>query len=251
MATRKKRRKSAKKRKRAPKLPYPSCPKCHGTYLRMWVPGPQVEILIDVKDPDRGVLAALVHADDIPATGPRPMTMCALCEADMGHYPRRHGFPAFTAALKVAQEGSYPRAKDWQVQDLHTDFFGTTMQQLVDAYDEKFTGEPQFRYGGREYDPPGQGAPEKAGQGIDHTPSEVCPEAGGQGVDHPLTIENAVAEVLKARQAEAAALEKLRAALRAEHIPGNGRELSRRAAPAMSRPLVLRAIGETGNPPEE
>ncbi len=57
--------------------------------------------------------------------------------------------------------------------------------------------------------------------------------------------------MLKARDAEAAALERLCSALRAEHTPGNGRELSRRAAPAMSRPLVLRAIGETGNPPEE
>lgn len=60
-----------------------------------------------------------------------------------------------------------------------------------------------------------------------------------------------VAEVLKARDAEAAALERVCSALRAEHTPGNGRELSRRAAPAMSRPLLLRAIGETGNPSEE
>ncbi|MDL5199542.1 hypothetical protein [Streptomyces sp. ALI-76-A] len=45
--------------------------------------------------------------------------------------------------------GPWPKAKDWQVQDLDTDFFGTTLQQLVDAYDEQFTGTPQFRYGGR------------------------------------------------------------------------------------------------------
>ncbi|MEU9167903.1 hypothetical protein AB0D34_08915 [Streptomyces sp. NPDC048420] len=57
--------------------------------------------------------------------------------------------------------------------------------------------------------------------------------------------------MLKARNVEAAALEGLRAALCAAYAPGSGRELSRRAAPAMSRPLVLRAIGETGNPPEE
>lgn len=55
--------------------------------------------------------------------------------------------------------------------------------------------------------------------------------------------------MLKARDAEAAALEGLRVALRAAYAPGNGRELSRRAAPAMSRPLMLRVIGETGNPP--
>lgn len=56
--------------------------------------------------------------------------------------------------------------------------------------------------------------------------------------------------MLKARDAEAAALEGLRVALRAEYAPGDGRELSRRAAPAMSRPLTLRAIGETGNRPK-
>ncbi|MER6367224.1 hypothetical protein ABT255_02390 [Streptomyces mirabilis] len=39
--------------------------------------------------------------------------------------------------------------EDWQVQDLDIDFFGTTLQQLVDAYNEQFTGTPQFRYGGR------------------------------------------------------------------------------------------------------
>lgn len=53
-----------------------------------------------------------------------------------------------------AAEGPWPKAKDWQVQDLDTDFFGTALQQLVDAYDEQDTGTPQFRYGGRQYDPP-------------------------------------------------------------------------------------------------
>ncbi|MFC4506559.1 MULTISPECIES: hypothetical protein [Streptomyces] len=57
-----------------------------------------------------------------------------------------------------------------------------------------------------------------------------------------MTIEDAVAGALKARDVEAAAL-------RAAYAPGSGRELSRRAASAMSRPLVLRTIGETGNPP--
>lgn len=55
--------------------------------------------------------------------------------------------------------------------------------------------------------------------------------------------------MLKPRDVEAAALEGLRAVLCAAYAPGNGRELFRRAAPATLRPLVLRAIGETGNPP--
>ncbi|MFI1408691.1 hypothetical protein ACH4Y0_01940 [Streptomyces sp. NPDC020707] len=41
--------------------------------------------------------------------------------------------------------GPWPKAKDWRAQDLDTDFFGTTLQQLVDAYDEQFTGTLQFR----------------------------------------------------------------------------------------------------------
>lgn len=246
---RSRKRRSVPKRRRERGPCGPRCPKCRSTYVRMWVPGPHVELLIDVDRPERGVLAALVHADDIPGWPRKPMTMCALCEADFGHHPRQHGYPAFTTALKAAEEGPWPKAKDWQVQDLDTDFFGTTLQQLVDACDEQFTGEPQFRYGGGEYDPPGQGAPE-VGQHVAHDPAEHAAEEGGQRVDRPLTIEDAVAEVLKARAAEAAALERLRAALRAEYRPGNGRELSRRAAPAMSRPLVLRALGEAGNPPE-
>lgn len=47
-----------------------------------------------------------------------------------------------------------------QVQDLDTDFFGTAVQQLVDAYDERFVGEPQFHSGRRQHDPPSQSAPE-------------------------------------------------------------------------------------------
>ncbi|WP_340375743.1 hypothetical protein U5640_11730 [Streptomyces sp. SS7] len=51
--------------------------------------------------------------------------------------------------LKAAEQGPWPKAKGWQVQDLDTDFFGTMLQQLVDACDEQFTGTPQFRYGSR------------------------------------------------------------------------------------------------------
>lgn len=197
---------------------------------------------MDVARPQAGVLEAQVHADDIPHAGERLMAMCALCEADLGYRPRQHGRPAYAAAMTAIEEGPWPRAKDWQVSDLHTDFFGTALQQRIDAYDEELTGEPQFRYRGfKDYDPPGQGPPEP-GQAVDHTPSEDVPDTGGQRVDHDPSVEDAVAAVLAARSAEAAALDVLREALRAAYVPGGGRELSRRAAPAMSRPLVLRAL---------
>lgn len=210
--------------------------------MRVWVPGPQVEVLVDVARPGAGVLEAQVHADDIPHTGERLMAMCALCEADLGYRPRQHGRPAYAAAVAAIEEGPWPRARDWQVADLDTDFFATALQRRIDAYDEELTGEPGFRYGGSgEYDPPGQGAPER-GQGVDHAPSGPVPGVGGQRVDHPPTVEEAVQAVLAARTAKAAALEVLGVALRAEYVPGGGRDLSRRAAPAMSRPLVLRAL---------
>ncbi|MFD0386431.1 hypothetical protein ACFQ2B_40890 [Streptomyces stramineus] len=51
-----------------------------------------------------------------------------------------------------------------------------------------------------------------------------------------------MAGVLAARAAEARWLELLGVALRAEDAPGKRRELARRAAPAMSRALVLREL---------
>lgn len=210
--------------------------------MRVWVPGPQVEVLVDVARPAAGVLEAQVHADDIPRAGERWMAMCALCEADLGYRPRQHGRPAYAAAVAAIEEGPWPRARDWQVADLDTDFFATALQRRIDAYDEELTGEPVFGYGrSREYDPPGRGALER-GQGVDHEPSETPPNAGGQRVDHPPNAEEAVQAVLAARAAQTAALEMLEVALRAEYVPGGGRDLSRRAAPAMSRPLVLRAL---------
>ncbi|MEU1826647.1 hypothetical protein ABZ502_29980 [Streptomyces abikoensis] len=68
-------------------------------------------------------------------------------------------------------------------------------------------------------------------------------------------MEEAVAGVLAARAARAAEarwLELLGVALRAEYAPGKGRELARRAAPAMSRTLVLRELPPgSGNPTKE
>lgn len=172
----------------------PRCPKCRGTYVRLWLPGPSVEVLVDVARPQEGVLAALVHADD-PAPSARPMlVLCAVCEADFGHRPRQHGRPAYAVAVEAAEEGPWPAARDWQVSDLNTDFFSTALQQLIDAYDEELTGEPQYRYGPSPStpDPPGRGALE-AGQHVDHLPTGDDPGAGGQGVDHPPGVEEAVA----------------------------------------------------------
>ncbi|TQE33093.1 hypothetical protein [Streptomyces ipomoeae] len=212
----------------------PRCPKCGGTYVRLWLPGPSVEVLVDATRPEAGVLAALVHADDWPyPAGDPTLVLCAVCEEDCGKYPRQHGHPLYRAAAPITEDGPWLPARHWQVQDQRTDFFGTTLQLLVDAYEEKLTGQEQYRYGpsaGHD-DPPGQGAPEK----------------GGQGIDHPPTVDEALQAVRDARAAEALALERLGAALRAEHAAGAGkRELGRRADGVMSLPLVRRALAEGG-----
>ncbi|WP_372411964.1 hypothetical protein [Streptomyces luteireticuli] len=55
-------------------------------------------------------------------------------------------------------------------------------------------------------------------------------------------MEEAVAGVLAARAAETRRAELVGVALRAEDGPGKRRGLAKRAAPAMSRTLVLRAL---------
>jgi hypothetical protein len=47
--------------------------------------------------------------------------------------------------VTALEEGPWPAARNWQVSDLRTDYFGTALQQRVDAYDEQLTGEPQYR----------------------------------------------------------------------------------------------------------
>lgn len=214
--------------------------------MRLWVPGPSVEVLVDVARPEAGVLEALVHADDFPyPAGDPTLVLCAVCEQDCGERPRQHGHPLYRAAKAITEDDPWPRARDWQVSDLRTDFFGTALQQRVDAYEEELTGEPQYRYGpsrGHD-DPPGRGAPEKGGQGDDHGSSDTVAGPGGQGVDHPLSVDDALQAVRAARAAEARALEQLGEALRGEHAAGSGkRELGRRASGVMSLPLVRRSL---------
>jgi hypothetical protein len=148
----------------------------------------------------------------------------------------------------LEEDAGWPRARDWEVEDIFTDWYETRLRKLVDAHEEELTGEPRFRYGpfkGRD-DPPGRGAPEKD-QRIDHGESESAREAGGEGVDHPLTVDEALAAVRAARDAEARALDQLGQALRAEHAAGAGkRELGRRARGVLSLPLVRRALAEGG-----
>ncbi|MDJ0464950.1 hypothetical protein [Streptomyces sp. H27-C3] len=226
----------------------PKCPKCGGTYVRLWLPGPSVEVLVDAARPAAGVLAALVHSDDWPSPAGDPMlVLCAVCEQDCGKYPRQHGHPLHQAAVPVTEDGPWLPAREWQVQDLRTDYFGTALQQLIDAYEETLTGEEQYRYGRGRDDPPGRGAPEKGGQGVDHEASGDGAARGGEGVDHPLTVDDALQAVRDARDAEARALERLGEALRTEHAAGAGkRELGRRADGVMSLPLVRRALAEGG-----
>ncbi|MFD7609310.1 hypothetical protein [Streptomyces sp. NPDC059828] len=44
----------------------PKCQNCGGTYVRLWLPGLSVEVLVDAARPEAGVLAALVRSHDRP-----------------------------------------------------------------------------------------------------------------------------------------------------------------------------------------
>ncbi|GAA0464444.1 hypothetical protein GCM10009544_28500 [Streptomyces stramineus] len=250
------------RRRRGLDLSVPFCSKCGSTLVQTWLPGPSMQVLIDAARPEAGVLAVLVHSDDFPQgvfKDPWPV-MCAVCEQDCGKSPRQWGHPLYVAMMAGLEADAWPRARDWEVQDLHTDWYATRLRKLVDGHEELLTGARPFRYGShKECDPPGRGAPEEGdgphvghpasgtvadptGPHVDQDPSEAVPSAGGLGVDHPPTVEEAVAGVLAARAAEARWLELLGVALRAEDAPGKRRELARRAAPAMSRALVLREL---------
>ncbi len=239
------------RRRRGLDLSVPYCPKCGGTLVQAWLPGPSMQILVDAARPEAGVLAVQVQSDDFPNgvfSDPWPV-LCAVCEQDCGKHPRQWGHPLYKAFMEVLErDAGWPRARDWEVEDIFTDWYKTRLRKLVDAHEEELTGEPRFRYGPFEDrdDPPGRGAPEK-GQRVDHGPSDAAQEVGGEGVDHPLTVDEALAAVRTARDAEARALDQLGHALRAEHAAGAGkRELGRRAHGVLSLPLVRRALAEGG-----
>lgn len=219
--------------------------------MQAWLPGPSMQVLVDAARPEAGVVAVLVGSDDFPQgvfDDPWPV-LCAVCEQDCGRHPRQWGHPLYKAFMAVLeQDAGWPRARDWEVEDMFTDWYETRLRKLVDAHDEELTGEPQYRYGPSKDrdDPPGRGAPE-GGQRVDHPPSDSLPETGGEGVDHPLSVDEALAAVRAAREATDRALDRLGDALRAEHAAGAGkRELGRRANGVMSLPLVRRALGEGG-----
>lgn len=239
------------RRRRGLDLSVPYCPKCGGTLVQAWLPGPSMQILVDAAKPEAGVLAVLVGSDDFPQgvfEAPWPV-LCAVCEQDCGKHPRQWGHPLYKAFMAALEEDAgWPRARDWEVEDIFTDWYETRLRKLVDAHEEELTGEPRFRYGpfkDRD-DPPGRGAPEK-GQRVAHSPSGTAQEDGGERVDHPLTVDAALAAVRAARDAEAHALDQLGQALRAEHAAGAAkRELGRRAQGVLSLPLVRRALTEGG-----
>ncbi|MFI9206366.1 hypothetical protein [Streptomyces sp. NPDC053048] len=261
------------RRRRGLDTSVPYCSKCGSTLVQTWLPGPSMHVLVDTARPEAGVLAVSIHSDDFPQgvfKDPWPV-MCAVCEQDCGSRPRQWGHRLYEAMMAVLEEGEWPRARDWEVEDQFTDWYETRLRKAVDSHEELLTGERPFRYGSsKDYDPPGRGAPEEGEDGprvdqgpsgaaaeaggprMDQDPSEAVPPAGGLGVDHPPTVEEAVAGVLAARAAEARWLELLGVALRAEYAPGKGRELARRAAPAMSRTLVLRELPPgSDNTPKE
>ena len=246
------------RRRRGLDATVPFCPKCGGTLVQAWLPGPSMHVLVDTARPEAGVLAVQVQSDDFPDgvfRDPWPV-LCAVCEQDCGKRPRQWGHPLYAAMMTVLEEGPWPPARDWEVEDLRTDWYQTRLRNLVDEHEEQLTGQAPFRYGPSRLhpDPPGRGAPEEAdaGQRVDH-PAPGEPPAGGDGeavnalTASPPGVDEAAGAVLAALGAVEKAREVLGAALRAEQgrTGASANELAGRVRGAMSRPLVLKALRET------
>ncbi|MEU5476662.1 hypothetical protein [Streptomyces mirabilis] len=151
--------------------------------------------------------------------------------------------------MAVLEEGPWPRARDWEVEDLRTDWYRTRLRKLVDEHEEQLTGQAPFRYGPSRHhpDPPGRGAPEEAdaGQRVDHPAPGVRLKGDDGEVVKALTtsppgIDEAADAVLAALGAVEGAREVLAAALRAEQgrTGVSANELAERVRGAMSRPLA-------------
>ncbi|NUQ96112.1 MAG: hypothetical protein HOY79_05955 [Streptomyces sp.] len=69
--------------------------------------------------------------------------------------------------MTVLEEGPWPPARDWEDEDLRTDWYQTRLRNLVDEHEEQLTGQAPFCYGPSRFhpDPPGRGAPEEANAG--------------------------------------------------------------------------------------
>ncbi|MEU1375979.1 hypothetical protein ABZ442_20320 [Streptomyces triculaminicus] len=106
--------------------------------MQTWLPGPSMQVLVDAARPEAGVLALLVHSDDFPQgvfADPWPV-MCALCEQDCGKRPRQWGHQLYVAMMTALEDGEWPGARDWEVEDQFTDWYETRLRKLVDAHKE-------------------------------------------------------------------------------------------------------------------
>lgn len=103
---------------------------------------------------------------------------------------------------------------------------------------------PRCTRGGWSTRRPGRGGRVVGGRWSTHRPGpdRVGAVGGWSRCGPPADMEEAVAGVLAARAAETRRAELVGVALRAEDGPGKRRGLAKRAAPAMSRTLVLRAL---------
>lgn len=51
--------------------------------------------------------------------------------------PRQWGHRLYKAFVDVLEQDSgWPRARDWEVEDIHTDWYETRLRKLVDAHEE-------------------------------------------------------------------------------------------------------------------
>jgi prevent-host-death family protein len=101
--------------RRLPTGRQPRCPTCRSSYMYLLLAGAVVYALVNVADPASGVQAILATPDR-GALDKVEEVICGSCGAVMGERPRKHGYPAYAAAVEIEQEGPGPEA--WEFGDI-------------------------------------------------------------------------------------------------------------------------------------
>jgi hypothetical protein len=219
----------------------------------------QIRALVNLSDPDAGIQAVTVIADDVD--GP-DFVECGTCQEWMSRHQRRHGHPAYRAAEQIADDhdAAWPPAKDWQAKDLRTQWGATRAERLIDEYDvargwsDHPFWPPRSKLVNEMYpDPPGGGHDDidqpagPTGQEVDQRPPVKHLTTKGTP-----TVAEAADELRQALTLADQARARLIEALRTEHDDGNGtsaNQLARDVDGLMSRPTVLQALAGAEKPP--
>ncbi|MFD7590865.1 hypothetical protein ACFV84_36105 [Kitasatospora sp. NPDC059811] len=238
------------------------CPECKGTLVRLYTTGDvKTSLLVDVADPDAGVLAVVVD-EDADNTRKISMMICASCEHWPGEHPRMHGYPLFKAATAIWGAGRWPAAALWECTDYNTRYFSTRLEHLVCARDIErgYASEldcwcrPRWPHYTKNGDEPGRGPdPIPPGQELDHVAPRPAATAGvvnGLTTPAPPTVDEAAQAVRDALAAVDTARAVLAKALRREQTAtgASANELAKRVEGTMSRPLVLKALNPVPTP---